>query len=166
MIAHITYLSEESMWKKFGRQRIEGGDYFGVDFDVESYLKHQGARFLERFDANSYLYLTRVMDYFDPFGGDPAALAERLKRVRTRFLILSFDSDSRFDTSHSREVVRTLAAQRVPVTFEEIVSPWGHDSFLLVVPDYHRTVRSFLQRIHREAVEGVVDSHNGTDDAP
>ena len=167
MIAHITYLSEESMRQKFGR-RIQGADVprggFGVDFEVESYLQHQGASFLKRFDANSYLYLTRVMDYFDPFGGDPVDLAERLKRVATRFLVLSFDSDWRFDTAHSREMVRTLAAHRVPVTFEEISSPWGHDSFLLVIPEYHRTVGSFLRRVHREAVEGVVDP-NGTADA-
>ncbi len=169
MIAHITYLSEESMRQKFGR-RIQGADVprggFGVDFEVESYLQHQGASFLKRFDANSYLYLTRVMDYFDPFGDDPAVVAERLKRVRTRFLVLSFDSDWRFDTAHSREMVRTLAAHRVPVTFEEISSPWGHDSFLLVVPEYHRTVQSFLQRVHREAVEGIVDANgNGAADA-
>lgn len=158
MIAHITYLSEESMRQKFGR-RIQGGEEprrsFGVDFAVESYLQHQGESFLRRFDANSYLYLTRVMDYFDPFGGDPAAVAEQLKRVRTRFLVLSFDTDWRFDTAHSRELVRTLSAHRVPVTFQEIASPWGHDSFLLVVQDYHRTVATFMRRVEAETVNGA-----------
>jgi len=166
MIAHITYLSEESMRQKFGR-RIQDADGprggFGVDFAVESYLQHQGASFLKRFDANSYLYLTRVMDYFDPFGVDPALLADQLKRVRTRFLVLSFDSDWRFDTAHSREMVRTLAAHRVPVTFEEISSPWGHDSFLLVMPEYHRTVQSFLRRVHQEVVEGVQRTNSAGD---
>ncbi len=158
MIAHITYLSEESMRQKFGR-RIQDSDAprrgFGVDFAVESYLQYQGESFLKRFDANSYLYLTRVMDYFDPFGGDPAEVAETLMRVRTRFLVLSFDSDWRFDTEHSRQMVRTLAAHRVPVTFQEIASPWGHDSFLLVVPEYHDTVATFMRRVHQEVVGGA-----------
>ncbi len=157
MIAHITYLSEESMRHKFGR-RIQDAEAprrnFGVDFEVESYLQYQGESFLKRFDANSYLYLTRVMDYFDPFA-DPAVASELLRRVRTRFLILSFDTDWRFDTAHSRELVRTLQANRVPVTFREIESPWGHDSFLLVIPEYHRTVAGFLDRMEREAVDGA-----------
>ena len=168
MIAHITYLSEESMRHKFGR-RIQDADEprhnFGVDFQVESYLQYQGESFLKRFDANSYLYLTRVMDYFDPFA-DPVAAVERLKHVRTRFLVLSFDTDWRFDTAHSREVVRTLQASRVPVTFREIESPWGHDSFLLMVPEYHRTVAAFLSRMEQEAVNGARHAPTpGEDDA-
>jgi homoserine O-acetyltransferase len=152
-IAHITYLSEQSMREKFGR-RIQAGDGprgpFDADFEVESYLQHQGTSFLERFDALSYLYLTRVMDYFDAFGGDEAELARRLAAVRTQFLVLSFDTDWRFDTEHSKAIVRTLAAHHVPVTFEEIVSPWGHDSFLLPIDDYHDTVAAFMQRVHDE----------------
>ncbi len=153
MLAHITYLSEESMRRKFGR-RLQDGDTprlgFDVDFQVESYLQHQGASFLRRFDANSYLYLTRVMDYFDAFA-DPAATAAALAGTATRFLVVSFDSDWRFDTAHSREIVRTLAAHEVPVTFREIASPHGHDSFLLEVPEYHRTVAGFLDRVAAEA---------------
>lgn len=149
MMAHITYLSEESMRRKFGR-RLQNGDTprlgFDVDFQVESYLQHQGAAFLRRFDANSYLYLTRVMDYFDAFA-DPVATAAALAGTPTRFLVVSFDSDWRFDTAHSREIVRTLAAHQVPVTFREIASPHGHDSFLLEVPEYHRTVAGFLDRV-------------------
>jgi homoserine O-acetyltransferase len=156
MVAHITYLSEASMREKFGR-RLQNGDTprhgFDVDFQVESYLQHQGQAFLKRFDANTYLYLTRVMDYFDPFG-EPDALA-RLDRLRTRFLCLSFDTDWRFDTSHTREIVRRLSAARVPVTFREIASPYGHDSFLLEVPEYHRTVAAFLRRLEAEVVDGV-----------
>ena len=112
---------------------------------MESYLQHQGASFLKRFDANSYLYLTRVMDYFDAFA-DPVATARALAGTPTRFLVLSFDSDWRFDTAHSREIVRTLAAHEAPVTFREIASPHGHDSFLLEIPEYHRTVAAFLDR--------------------
>ena len=154
MMAHITYLSDEAMRRKFDR-RIQDGvaprRTFGIDFEVESYLHHQGETFLRRFDADTYLYLSRVMDYWDPFG-DPAAAAAALRQVSTRFLVLSFDTDWRFNTSHSRELVRNLAAHRVPVTFREIASPWGHDSFLLDVPEYHRTVRAFLRRMDEEAV--------------
>ena len=152
MLAHITYLSEESMRRKFGR-RLQEGDAprfgFDVDFQVESYLQHQGAAFLKRFDANTYLYLSRVMDYFDVFA-DPAATARALAETSTRFLVLSFGSDWRFDTAHSREIVRTLAAHGAPVTFREVASPYGHDSFLLDVPEYHRTVAGFLDRAARE----------------
>ncbi len=154
MIAHITYLSEASMREKFGR-RIQDAVVprygFDVDFEVESYLEHQGRSFLRRFDANTYLYLTRVMDYYDPFGGDPAALAAKLARVDARFLVLSFDSDWRFSTSHARDIVRTLSAARVPVTFREISAPHGHDSFLMPVPEYHRTVSGFLARLAADA---------------
>jgi homoserine O-acetyltransferase/O-succinyltransferase len=149
MMAHITYLSEEAMSEKFGR-RLQGDEPagsrmgLGVDFQVESYLNHQGETFLDRFDALSYLYLTRVMDYFDPFA-DPSA-AERIASGGTRFLVLSFDSDWRFDTTHSRRIVRTLEHAGVPVSFREIRSAWGHDSFLLVVPGYHETIRAFLNR--------------------
>jgi len=157
MMAHITYLSEEGMRRKFGRrlQDRESPRFgFDVDFQVESYLQHQGEAFLKRFDANSYLYLTRVMDYFDPFA-DMAAAGPKLERVDTRFLVMSFDSDWRFDTAHSREMVRILAAHRVPVTFREVASPHGHDSFLLEVPEYHRTVASFMRRMESEAIAGV-----------
>ncbi|WP_217912741.1 homoserine O-acetyltransferase MetX [Miltoncostaea marina] len=150
MLAHITYLSEESMRRKFGR-RLQDRETprfgFDVDFQVESYLRHQGASFLRRFDANSYLYLTRVMDYFDAFA-DPVATARALEGTSTRFLVVSFDSDWRFDTAHSREIVRTLTTHGAPVTFREVASPFGHDSFLLDIPDYHRTVGTFLQHVH------------------
>lgn len=156
MMAHITYLSEESMRRKFGR-RIQDADEprFGLDtdFQVESYLQHQGESFLKRFDANSYVYLTRCLDYFDPLA-DHVEAQRRIARMKTRFLVMSFDSDWRFDTSHSREIVKALSAERVPVTFREISSPWGHDSFLLVLPEYHDTVRAFLRRVEDEAVYG------------
>jgi homoserine O-acetyltransferase len=148
MMAHITYQSGQGMDQKFGR-RFQFGDNglrgFGVDFAVESYLDHQGRTFLSRFDALSYLYLTRVMDYFDPFAAPGAA--GRLAASGSPCLVLSFDSDWRFDTTHSRAIVRELEHQHVPVSFREIRSPWGHDSFLLTIEDYHATVAAFLGRV-------------------
>lgn len=157
MMAHITYLSEEAMSEKFGR-RLQGDEPpgsrmgLGVDFQVESYLNHQGEVFLDRFDALSYLYLTRSMDYFDVFA-DPGAAA-RIAAGGTRFLVLSFDTDWRFDTSHSRRIVRTLEDAGASVSFREIRSPWGHDSFLLVVPGYHETVSAFINADSRHLRAG------------
>jgi homoserine O-acetyltransferase len=146
MMAHITYLSEDALTEKFGRQphpdRHEPG--FGIDFAVESYLDHQGQVFLERFDALSYLYLTRVMDYFDPFA-DPNAL-DAVTASPVNWLVLSFASDWRFGTDHSRRIVRKLEHAGQPVTFREIPSTWGHDSFLLEVESYHATLRAYLDR--------------------
>ncbi|MFT4108849.1 homoserine O-acetyltransferase MetX [Propionicimonas sp.] len=151
MMAHITYLSEDALTEKFGRQphpdAHEPG--FGIDFAVESYLDHQGQAFLERFDALSYLYLTRVMDYFDPFTGADALAAVRACPVN--WLVMSFASDWRFGTDHSRRIVRTLEHADQPVTFREIPSSWGHDSFLLEVEPYHATLRAFLGRALAEA---------------
>lgn len=150
MMAHITYLSEEAFQEKFGRQsqRSQLQPNFGVDFAVESYLEHQGQRFLSRFDALSYLYLTRVMDYFDPFS-DPDALVA-LTADPVRFLVVSFDSDWRFSTEHSRRIVRHLEGAKLPTSFREIRSSWGHDSFLLDLPDYHETVRAYLEHAAEE----------------
>lgn len=156
MIAHITYLSEEAMREKFGR-RLQFSETprpgFDIDFQVESYLQHQGESFLRRFDALSYLYLTRCMDYFDPFA-DEAEAVRRLRESRARFLLVSFDTDWRFDTSHSKEIVRVLLAAHREVSFREIPSPWGHDSFLLPLPEYHRTVAGFLRQLHASGERG------------
>lgn len=150
MMAHITYLSDAAFAEKFGRQAQfqELGRNFGVDFAVESYLEYQGQRFLSRFDALSYLYLSRAMDYFDAFA-DGAAL-ERLEADPVQLLVMSFDSDWRFSTKDSRRIVRHLEGARLPTTFREIRSAWGHDSFLLEIPDYHDTVRAFLDRAWEE----------------
>ena len=144
MMAHITYLSEEGMTGKFGREPQTGvlNHGFGPDFAVESYLQHQGDAFLERFDALSYLYLTRVMDYFDPFDRPDATAAAAAAGIR--FLLVSFTSDWRFSTAHSRRIVRHLEQARIPVTFREIDSANGHDSFLLPIEAYHQTVRAYL----------------------
>lgn len=151
MMAHITYLSEDALTEKFGRSPHpeRGAPGFGIDFAVESYLDHQGQAFLERFDALSYLYLTRVMDYFDPFAESGALDAVRADPVT--WLVLSFASDWRFGTDHSRRIVRTLERAGQPVTFREIPSTWGHDSFLLPVEPYHATLRAFFDRALEEA---------------
>lgn len=142
MMAHLTYMSEEALRRKFDRERREpdAAMAFSDDFEVEHYLTHQGEVFPERFDALSYLYLTRVMDYFAPFEDPDLDLAA----VDTAFQILSFDTDWRFGTDHSRFIAGELRAGGVTVEDEEIASPWGHDSFLLEVPGYQEAVARFL----------------------
>ena len=143
MLAHITYLSEASLEEKFGRRRRDDGPpRLGTHFEVESYLDHQAAAFLARFDALTYLYLTRVMDYFEPFE-DPDATA-RIASGTARFLLLSFDSDWRFPTPHSERIHAHLDAAGVPSVHEELHSAWGHDSFLLRPPGYHERIAAFL----------------------
>jgi homoserine O-acetyltransferase/O-succinyltransferase len=142
-LGHITYLSEESMRRKFDRTRRSGPDApmtLDVDFEVEHYLEHQAQIFVERFDALSYLYLTRTMDYFEPFA-DPRL---KLARVATSFLAISFDSDWRFGSEHSRFIVEQLQAGGVAARHVEVASPWGHDSFLLDGAQYHRLVAEAL----------------------
>jgi homoserine O-acetyltransferase len=154
MMAHITYLSEQAMAEKFGR-RFQDADEprhrFGVDFAVESYLEHQGQAFLDRFDALSYLYLSRSLDYFDCFADPDSTAALTAADDPTRFLVVSFDSDWRFATSHSRRIVRELERARVPVSFREVSAPHGHDSFLLDDADYLGTVSAFLDQAADEA---------------
>jgi homoserine O-acetyltransferase len=145
MLAHITYLSEQSLEAKFGRRRRDDGPpRLGTHFEVESYLDHQAEVFLARFDALTYLYLTRVMDYFDPFAAPDAGA--RIASGGTRFLVLSFDSDWRFPTPHSERIHEQLVAAGVPSEHQELHSPWGHDSFLLDVPEYLDRVRTFVSR--------------------
>jgi homoserine O-acetyltransferase/O-succinyltransferase len=150
MMAHITYLSEEAMADKFGRtpQLAQYEHGFGADFAVESYLRHQGEAFLERFDALSYLYLTRVMDYYDPFARPNATDAAAAAGVR--FLLTSFTSDWRFSSLHSRRIVRHLEHARIPVTYRDIETAGGHDSFLLEIEPYHQTIRAYLDRALEE----------------
>ena len=144
MMAHINYVSAASLETKFGHRRTSTGDDWtlGPDFEVEHYLQHQGKVFLGRFDALSYLYLTRLLDYFDPFG-DPGTAAA-LRETRTRFQVTSFDSDWRFDSQQSATMAERLAALGVDVDLAEIASPFGHDSFLLQPPGYHERIADFL----------------------
>jgi homoserine O-acetyltransferase len=143
-VGHITYLSTESMRRKFDRRRRGGADApmtMSDDFDVEHYLDHQGDGFVDRFDALSYLYLTRLMDYFEPF----REAASDLGHVSTRVLAISFDSDWRFGSEHSRYIVEQLGARGVDARHVELSSPWGHDSFLLEGEDYHRLLAQALR---------------------
>lgn len=153
MIAHITYLSEKGLHGKFGRQlqdRKQLSYGFERDFAVESYLHYQGSSFVNKFDANTYLYITKAMDYFDPFP-DPETTAKRLQKVVARLLVISFDTDWRFDTSRSKELVKLLNWHRKNVTFEQFHSLHGHDAFLIDDPLYMESLGSFIKRLHTEA---------------
>jgi homoserine O-acetyltransferase len=140
MMAHITYLSEEGMERKFERARRvpDAPMTLGSDFEVEHYLDHQAAIFLARFDPHTYLYLSRVMDYYDAFA------EERTVPPSTTYLLVSFSTDWRFGTEHSVHMEQRLRALGVDVSNHEVESPWGHDSFLMNVPEYHQLVRDFV----------------------
>jgi homoserine O-acetyltransferase len=147
MAAHITYLSEAALQRKFGRNlqdRERPTFTFDADFQIESYLRHQGSSFVERFDANSYLYMTRAMDYFDLAADHGGVLANAFRNTPTRFCVTSFTSDWLFPTVESRTIVRALNAAAANVSFVEIPSDKGHDAFLLDEPEFHATVRGFL----------------------
>jgi homoserine O-acetyltransferase len=148
MGAHITYLSDAALHRKFGR-RFQDRDNptfsFDADFQVESYLRHQGISFVERFDANSYLYLTRAMDYFDLAADCDGILANAFKNTKTRFCVISFTSDWLFPTSESRAIVHALNAAGARVSFAEIETDKGHDAFLLDEPELLAIVRGFLE---------------------
>jgi homoserine O-acetyltransferase/O-succinyltransferase len=147
MAAHITYLSEQALHRKFGRnlQDRRGITYgFDADFQVENYLRHQGITFVERFDANSYLYITRACDYFDLADEHGGSLANAFAGTRTRFCVISFTSDWLYPTGESRAVVHALNAAAANVSFVEIETDKGHDAFLLEEPEFHATLRGFL----------------------
>jgi homoserine O-acetyltransferase len=150
MAAHITYLSEAALHRKFGRnlQDRNALSYrFDADFQVESYLRHQGASFVERFDANSYLYITRAMDYFDLAGDHGGVLANAFKGTATRFCVVSFTSDWLFPTSESKKIVHALNAAGANVSFVEFETDRGHDAFLLDVPEMFTTLRGFIDSV-------------------
>jgi homoserine O-acetyltransferase/O-succinyltransferase len=147
MAAHITYLSEPALQRKFGRKlqdRAAPTFSFDADFQVESYLRYQGSSFVERFDANSYLYLTRAMDYFDLAADHDGVLAKAFEGSKTRFCIVSFTSDWLFPTADSRAVVHALNAAGALVSFVEIDSDKGHDAFLLEEPEFFATLSGFV----------------------
>jgi homoserine O-acetyltransferase len=152
MCAHITYLSEEALSRKFGRRlqnapkdSTEAINLFGEMFEVQSYLRHQGSTFVERFDANSYLTITRAMDYFDVAADCGGDLAMAFKGGRTRFLLASFSSDWLFPTAESRSMARALNRAGANVSFVEFPTDKGHDAFLLDEPDFHRALAGFLR---------------------
>ncbi len=148
MAAHITYLSEAGLHEKFGRRlqnRGQVGFGFDADFQVESYLRHQGISFVDRYDANSYLYITRATDYFDLAEEHGGLLANAFKGSRARFCVVSFDTDWLYPTSESRTIVHALNAAGAAVSFVELSSPFGHDAFLLDVPQLNAVVDGFLR---------------------
>ena len=161
MIGHITYLSDDDMAEKFGRAQQapaqDGAWRYGydVEFEVESYLRYQGEKFSKYFDANTYLLITRALDYFDPArhaGGD---LARALALAKAKFLLVSFSTDWRFAPARSREIVRALLSNATPVTYAEIDAPHGHDAFLLDDARYHAVVREYFKRIANEVAANV-----------
>ena len=152
MIGHITYLSDDAMMEKFGRSLREGklGFHFDVDFEVESYLRHQGDKFSEYFDANTYLLITRALDYFDPAEASGGNLTKAFASALAKFLVVSFTSDWRFAPERSREIVKALLDNRRDVAYAEIDAPHGHDAFLLEDSRYHALVRSFFANVYAE----------------
>jgi homoserine O-acetyltransferase len=152
MIGHITYLSDDDMAEKFGRD-LRNTDYqfgFGVDFEIESYLRYQGDKFSEYFDANTYLLITKALDYFDParaFGGD---LAAALAPTQAEFLVVSFSTDWRFAPERSREIVQALVKNDSRVTYAEIDAPHGHDAFLLDDARYMAVVGAYYDRVWQQ----------------
>jgi homoserine O-acetyltransferase len=153
MIGHITYLSDQSMHQKFGR-RLQDKERFGyefaTDFEVESYLRYKGASFTQRFDANSFLYVTKAMDYFDLSAPDGLATAFA-GSAHLKFLVVSFTSDWLYPSYHSKELVSALTAAGADVTYLDIQSTWGHDAFLLEVETMTNLLSSFMDRVAREA---------------
>ena len=156
MIGHITYLSNDVMAEKFGRE-LSSGEYhydFGIDFEIESYLRYQGEKFSEYFDANTYLLITKALDYFDPaaqYGGD---LTKALAKTKAKFFLASFTTDWRFSSECSRTMVQALINNQRDVSYAEIDAPHGHDAFLLDDAHYHKLVRAYYDRIWDDICNG------------
>jgi homoserine O-acetyltransferase len=152
MVGHITYLSGDDMSEKFGRALRTGAYKFGydVDFEVESYLRYQGDKFADYFDANTYLLITKALDYFDPARHTQGDLTQALKPVEAKFLMVSFSTDWRFAPERTREMVRALLKNQRDVVYAEIDAPHGHDAFLLSDERYHNVVRAYFERVAAE----------------
>jgi homoserine O-acetyltransferase/O-succinyltransferase len=162
MAAHITYLSDEALQSKFGRKlqnRSAPTFSFDADFQIENYLRHQGMTFVDRFDANSYLYVTRACDYFDLAADYGGSLAAAFKGARTRFCVASFNSDWLYPTQASRAIVHALNASGAPVSFVDIATDRGHDAFLLDTPELIATTRGFLDAAAR--ARGIAAAKTG-----
>jgi homoserine O-acetyltransferase len=153
MIGHITYLSDDDMAEKFGRElrRADGAsDEYNFKFEVESYLRYQGEKFADYFDANTYLLITRALDYFDPAKSFANNLSAAMKNITAKFLVVSFTTDWRFAPERSREIVKALLDNKLDVTYGEIDAPHGHDAFLLEDPRYHNLVKAYFEQIAQE----------------
>jgi homoserine O-acetyltransferase len=149
MLGHITYLSDDAMAEKFGRE-LRAGEYkfgFDVEFEIESYLRYQGDKFSTYFDANTYLRITKALDYFDPSLRHGGSLAAALAGAHARFLVISFTSDWRFSPARSREIVKALLDNRLDVSYAEIDAPHGHDAFLMDDARYHRLIANYMANI-------------------
>jgi len=149
MLGHITYLSDDAMAEKFGRSLRTGSIKFNfdVEFEIESYLRHQGDKFAEYFDANTYLRITKALDYYDPAAEFDGNLSAAMARARAAFLVVSFTSDWRFSPARSREIVKALVDNRLDVSYAQIDAPHGHDAFLMDDPRYHGLVRAYYDNI-------------------
>jgi homoserine O-acetyltransferase/O-succinyltransferase len=149
MLGHITYLSDDVMGEKFGR-KLRHGDVkysFDVEFEMESYLRYQGDKFAGEFDANTYLRMTRALDYFDPALEYEGDLSMALSRAKAKFVVISFTTDWRFSPARSREIVKALLDNALPVKYAEVTSAHGHDAFLMPDPYYHDIMRAYLEQI-------------------
>jgi homoserine O-acetyltransferase len=157
MLGHITYLSEDVLMEKFGRvlKRDEYGFNYDVEFEIESYLRYQGDKFAQVFDANTYLLMTKALDYFDPAKETGGDLARALSAAKAGFFVASFKSDWRFPPERSREIVKAMVAARKPVTYAEIDAPHGHDAFLLDNPHYHQLVAAYMDNVASEIGAGA-----------
>jgi homoserine O-acetyltransferase len=154
MIGHVTYLSDESMRIKFGRRLQDKSDFsfnFDADFQVESYLRYQGKKFVERFDANSFLYITKAADYYDmEIEHDSGSAVKAFSKARSKFLVASFTSDWLYPTYQSKAMVQAMKKNGLDVSFCEIEAEWGHDAFLLPSERLSALIRGFLDRVYYE----------------
>ncbi len=149
MLGHITYLSDDAMGEKFGRKLRHGAVRYGfdVEFEMESYLRYQGDKFAGEFDANTYLRMTRALDYFDPAAAFGGSLSAALKTAIAKFVVISFTSDWRFSPARSREIVQALLDNAHPVKYAEVTAEHGHDAFLMPDPHYHAIMRAYLAQV-------------------
>jgi homoserine O-acetyltransferase/O-succinyltransferase len=149
MLGHITYLSDDVMGEKFGRKLRHGELKYGfdVEFEMESYLRYQGDKFAGEFDANTYLRMTRALDYFDPAKAYAGDLSQALRKATAKFIVISFTTDWRFSPGRSREIVQALLDNALPVKYAEVTSAHGHDAFLMPDPHYHDIMRAYLEQV-------------------
>ena len=148
MLGHITYLSDDAMGAKFGRKLKDGIHYsFDAEFEMESYLRYQGDKFAGEFDANTYLRMTRALDYYDPAAAFDNDLSLALKDVKAQFLVVSFTSDWRFSPARSREIVKALLDNELTVSYAEVTAAHGHDAFLMPDAHYHNILRTYLNNV-------------------
>ena len=151
MLGHITYLSDDVMGSKFGRkQKNKGYQYdFNTEFEIESYLNYQGDKFAEEFDANTYIRMTKALDYYDPANGNKKNLSKIFKKIKSKVLVIAFTSDWRFSPNRSKEIVKALLDNNINVKYAEITAASGHDAFLMTEPRYHAILESYFKEMLR-----------------